>query len=66
MEDHGMGHAKVYFSLFAAEAFSVLRLILVLSPLIMLHLHGGNAKSASPPCHLHRHTPHTHHVIIYV
>lgn len=51
MENHRMGHAKVYFSLFAVEAFSVLRLILVVSPLIMLHLHGGCAKSATHPAY---------------
>lgn len=36
MESHGMGRAKVYFSLSAVEAFSVLRLILVVRPLITL------------------------------
>lgn len=56
MGNHGMGHAKGYFSLFAVEAFSVLHLILVVSPLIILHLHGENASQ-----HLPRHIQNTHH-----
>lgn len=54
----GWDMLRFVFSLFAAEAFSALRLILVLSPLIMLHLHGGNATSASPPA-IYTDTHHT-------
>lgn len=67
MENHEMGHAKVYFSLFAVEAFSVRRLILVVSPLIMLHLHGGNAMSAPSLPYSQTHTTnHTHPAVINV
>lgn len=63
-ESHGTGYAMVYFPLFAVEALSVLRLILVVSPLIMLHLHGRNAESAPPLPYKQAH--HMHHAITYV
>lgn len=51
-----MGRAKVYFSLSAVEAFSVLRLILVARPLITLE----EMPSQHPP---HAMYTNTHHML---
>lgn len=46
MESHIMDMLSVFLSILEA-LFFLLRLALMVSPLIMLHLHGGNAQSAS-------------------
>ena len=59
-----MGCDMVCFSPFAVEALSLPCLFLMVSPFIMLHLHGGNTESASSR-YKNKHTPHMNHAITY-
>lgn len=56
------------FLLLLWKLFSVLHLILLPSPLILLHLHGENAKAATQPATYYstQNTRHTHSTIISV
>lgn len=55
MDSHIMDMLSVFLSILEAVFFFLRRLNLMVSPLVMLHLHGGDAQSASSPQYMQTH-----------